>query len=322
MNKQAKRTPLAGAIFLLFTLLLLFFFFMLLFRSTPLQRAAADALVFSAKVLVPALFPFAVLSRFLLLSGLLPTKGKFVRSVARLFHLSPETLPAFAVGLFCGFPMGAFAAASLLESGGIGKEEAYRTASVANNASAAFLLISAGALFGSPLCGRILFISQTAASLTVALFWARRAKKNSPPQNKTLTPKERAPLPLMPLAADAIVKAGTAMLSVTAFVVFFSVIAEAVSQIPALLPLTPLILSFLEATSAVKMAAGLVGSLGLPLALSLAAFAVGFSGLSVLMQSQACFDGKLPLTPLVTCRAAIAALSALFALLLSLAFGL
>lgn len=69
----------------------------------------------------------------------------------------------------------------------------------------------------------------------------------------------------------------------------------------------------MEASAGLRMAAG---SLALRPALLLSAFGVGWSGLSVFLQAEALFKGKLSLLYLAAVRLAIGLLSALFALLL------
>lgn len=328
-RKNAAGRTAAGRVGALFlTALLFFFFFLLLRRSEPLAEAAYEALVFSGKKLLPALFPFAILSRFLLHSGLLSggEKGLAAR-LTRPFGLPGDALPALVAGLFCGFPLGALTASSLLEEGKLDEKSAWRLAAFCNNAGAGFLLGSASSLFRSagenpyqrgPLqAGLLLLLAQTAASLTVGLVLGRRAKKEKTAAGHTAAPALATvpanPPPLLPLLSDCIVKGGTAMLSVTSFVVFFAVLLEALSLFPLLTPVLPYLAVFLEVSAGLRMAAG---SLPLTPALLLSAFGVGWSGLSVFLQAEALFKGKLPLLYLAAVRLAIALLSVLFALLL------
>lgn len=103
------------------------------------------------------------------------------------------------------------------------------------------------------------------------------------------------------------------MLSLSAFVVFFSVLTKAllIVGVPTWITL------LLEPTSAIRFAASLTPQIGLSLSLSLAAFALGWSGFSVIMQTQALFKGKLPLSWHIICRAAIGSASFAIAFLLS-----
>lgn len=285
--------------------MLLSFFTLLILRHSEIEQTARDSLLFAATSLIPALFPFAVLSRFVLSASLLPCQDKIAKTVAKALHLSAPLLPAFCLGLFCGFPIGAYAAASLYEAGLCDASSAHRSASLANNASAAFLFGTAEALFENPRAAAILFVSQTAATILVSFF----SKKQPEPPAAALFSQPS----YLTLAADSIGKAALAMLSLSSFVVFFAVLTKALFflGVPAWVTL------LLEPTSAVRYAASFAPTLGLPLSLSLASFALGWSGLSVIMQTQALFKGNLPLSLQIPCRAAIGTLSFVITFLLA-----
>ena len=272
------------------------FFFLLIANHQTLEETARASLFFAAKSLIPILFPFAVLSRFILTASLLPCQNKLLQKTASLFHLSPNLLPAYLLGLFCGFPLGAYAAASLYEAGLCEEKAAHRSASLSNNASVAYLY-GAATLFPHPHAAIILLASQTAATLFISLF--------SQKQPVSFVQELNEPPSYLSLLADAIGKAGSAMLSLASFVVFFAVVTKALL----LVGMPPCITLFLEPTSAVRYAAGLSQTLGTPLSLALAAFALGFSGISVILQTQALFHGKIPLKRQLITRLAIAFVS-------------
>ncbi len=316
-KRRARQRAGENALAALLVCLLLVFFLLLLKKSAPLQEATREALRFSAATLVPALFPFAVLSRFLLLSRLLPQNSKPASLLSKPFFCHAPSLAAIASGLVCGFPMGAFAASSLAKENLVPQEEACRVAAFANNASPPFLLAVSGVLFGNVRYGILLYAACTLASLSVGILRGCIAKRRDEAVCRaanTIAPSPERP-PLLPLLADCIVKAGEAMLTITAFVAFFSLVAKAASLIFPSACLTPFFSLFLEASSALRYAASLSASLGYRLSLTLSAFAVGWSGLSVIMQSEALFGGKLPLPSLLLTRLAIAALSALLTFL-------
>lgn len=277
--------------------LTLVFFILLLTRRRELQQAASNSLLFVANSLIPALFPFAVLSRFVLTASLLPCQNKLSQKAAELFHLAPTLLPAYLVGLFCGFPLGAYAASSLYEAGLCEEKDAHRSAALANNASAAFVF-GAASLFQASNAGIVLFVSQTLATLLVSIC-IKGKQKGTPTAFSTTSPSYLA------LISDAIVKTALAMLTLAAFVVFFSVLAQALL----LVGLPKAILLLLEPTSAVRYAASLAENIGQTLALSLASLALGFSGCSIILQTQALFQGTLSLSQHLFCRIAISLVS-------------
>lgn len=276
-------------------------------RHAEIEQTARVSLAFVARSLIPALFPFAVLSRFVLTASLLPCRGRLSNRIANLLHLSAPLLPAYCLGLFCGFPMGAYAAASLYEAALCDESSAHRSASLANNASAAFLFGTAASLFENTHAAAILFASQTAATLLVSFFSRQKSPREKPPSPLS------EPQSYLTLATDATIQSGLAMLSLSAFVVFFAVLTKALmlTGVPEWVTL------LLEPTSAVRYTASLVPKCGLPLSLSLASFALGWSGFSVIMQTQALFKGKLPLAKQILYRVAIAVLSFVITFLLA-----
>lgn len=261
--------------------------------------------------MAPSLFPAAVLGRFLTLSGVFSGQSRLVKKIAGLFGLSPAALPALAAGLVCGFPMGAFCAYALAEDGVLSQREAAHVSAFANNAGLAFLLGSVGPMFGGTRQGVILFAAQTLASLVIGILTAKRArpkkgvKEPDTDQAPPVFQESRSPLALL---SDCVGQSAQAMLTVTGFVVFFSVTSTLFFSLPGLASVRLPLSLFLEPTAACRLvaAAGLLPRA----ALSLAGFALGFSGLSVLMQSVALSRSLLPFWPTLAVRLAIAAFTA------------
>lgn len=107
------------------------------------------------------------------------------------------------------------------------------------------------------------------------------------------------------------------MLTLSAFVVFFEVVKKALL----LCGIPDFVVLFLEPTSATRYAASLTSTTGYPLALALASAALGWSGLSVICQTQALFSGTLPLAMQIKTRAAIALFSFVIAYALACLFS-
>ncbi len=160
--------------------------------------------------------------------------------VAQLIGISFASLPCLLLGLFAGFPVGAIIAASLCESGQIDSEEAVRLCCFTNNASAAFLVGAVGSgFFGSTRIGWLLWCAQTAAALTVGCFMRRFAGRLKRKRiNKKTTSKKEEPMradgsgrfaqsssvsPDWGTVSKAIASSAVSMVTLTAFVVFFSV---------------------------------------------------------------------------------------------------
>ena len=233
--------------------------------------ALSDALSLCAKTLVPSLFPYITATNLISSCGVLPrisetAAGRYLR---RLSGLSGAGVTAVIVGLISGFPSGAVFLGRMKRSGEIGSDEAARLMPFVNNASPAFVLGAVGSLFGSPALGATLFAAQCVASLSGIAVGRRSARSEK--GVSAGYPYE----PFISAFPRAVGDSALAMLSVCGFVAVFSIPCRALS---ALGRAGAFLSAFLEIGNG---CAGAAAS-GMP---SAAAFAVGFSGLSVMFQA-------------------------------------
>ena len=297
---KQKTRPLTA----LAPILLLLSFALLIVYGKTLGEAAYDSLAFAATKLIPSMFLFAVFAK---IAAAIPTPQG--RRPLPLLRLPPSALTALFIGLLSGFPMGAYAAKSLYDHGALSEKQAAHLAAYANNASLAFLLFTVSPLFGNRAVGWLLFASGTLASLLVGILLA---PKESPP---TLPHIPRTP-PLFSLICNATVSASQAMLTLAGYLTLFGTLAKALLMTKLPKALITALLLFLEPTAALRHLA----TLSTPNTLPLAAFALGFSGLSILMQSMTVWQNRLSLTRLVAIRLLIGILSASFTMLFSAIF--
>lgn len=105
----------------------------LLYPSHCLFFACQGLNLWFAKM-IPALFPFMVLSGIMIRMNLTEYFAKFLSPVLKpLFHISDNCIYAIFVGFLCGFPMGAHVSASLYEHKRITKKEAEFLLAFCNN---------------------------------------------------------------------------------------------------------------------------------------------------------------------------------------------
>lgn len=91
--------------------------------------------------MIPALFPFMVLSGIMIRMDLAGPCVRFLMPIlGRLFHTSPACIYGILVGFLCGFPMGAHTAAQLYESRQISKDEASFLLAFCNNIGPVYFL--------------------------------------------------------------------------------------------------------------------------------------------------------------------------------------
>lgn len=132
-------------------LISIFLIFLLLTDPVNSKNLVLSALINWYGKMIPSLFPFMVLSGFLLRSGLSKSLSGFVYPILGvLFRLSPDCIYVIFMGFLCGFPMGANIVSESLTLHKISKREAELLLSFCNNIGPAYFLsyVSICCLYG------------------------------------------------------------------------------------------------------------------------------------------------------------------------------
>ena len=263
--------------------------------AAPAQAIAGakDGLTLCFNVIVPSLFPFFVLSSLVVDLGLAAYLGRAMEGLMRpLFRVSGSCAAAVALGFIGGYPVGARTALQLYEQGLCSKTEAERLLSFCNNSGPAFILGVVGAgIFGDSRVGLLLYLTHALASLLVGLlfrFYGGWERKHMP----NVRPKPIQTVTLPAAFTGAVSRSLQSTLNICAFVVFFAVVLRLLSAYGVLSALAGLLsLAGLEAEWAKRLVAGLLelssgvaslqGGAGLTGRVSMAAFMLGWAGLSV-----------------------------------------
>lgn len=243
----------------------------LLFPSET-RAAAQTSLRLCGEKLIPALFPFLVLT-----------------ALYRRISSAPPRKPLLTVplvGMLAGAPVGAELVGGLYRSGAIGRKAASSLLFLADTPSPAFLVLAVGeGMFGNRGLGWKLFFADTLAAFLIGgalLLTGGKSEKKAPAAPPGGDDRPRGPeappdLRLLPAISASVADAALAMLRISGAVVFFGT----VSGLP--LPSATgkaLLAAFTELTGGCAACAALGGDKGL----LLTAAAVGFSGLSVAAQ--------------------------------------
>ncbi len=252
----------------------------LTFFSDRASCYAWDALKVCAVSVVPSLFPYMVISSLIVSTKSAAVIGNIL-PVSRLFSLKKKASAPIILGFLCGFPVGAKATVDMYKSGEISKEEAEVLISVSNNTGPSFVVSVIGAsfwkssLFGWQLYAYQLF-SALIASLTVnRLIFPFKVSKLTAGS----TSLERKSSSFFNAVSDS---AGS-VITVCAFIVFFSVIAG--FSLPLISYISPTLAgifsSILELTKGTAFSAAVGGAEGR----FLTGLCVGWSGISVFCQT-------------------------------------
>jgi sporulation integral membrane protein YlbJ len=259
---------------------------MLLAFPAPAAQGARQGLALCAEVVVPTLFPFMALSGFLALSGVGDILAWPLLPITRyLLRLPDQAAGAVLMGLIGGYPAGAKTIAALVSTGQLSPKEAERMLCCAVNAGPSFLVSAVGgAMFGSLKVGWVLLLGQVAGSLAAGGL----AALGQPLPRKGRRGEDR---PMAAAFVEAVSSAASAMLAACAFIVFFSVVGELIRLMFTARPGSPLytlMIGLIEVTQGCALSSRVSG----PMGLLLAAFFVGFGGLSIMGQVAAILMGS------------------------------
>ena len=125
----------------MFTFLCCVFLFLLLFNSKECIALASNGLLIWYRNMIPSLFPFMVLSGFIIRSGLSLKIGRWLQPILGFFFPLPsQMLYAIFMGFLCGFPMGAKMVADMLEKKQITEKEGEYLLAFCNNIGPLYML--------------------------------------------------------------------------------------------------------------------------------------------------------------------------------------
>ena len=278
---------------------------------------------------IPSLFPFMVASELIVSSGAAEYIGRFLkRPFKRLFGVGGDGASAFLLGMVCGFPVGTRASLSLYKKNRISRGEFSRLICFSNVPSSAFVISAVGAtLFGCRAFGIALYCITILSALIIGIIlnviYGDEEKEEKNTDKEAAAYKKTAESSGFSSFSGAVVYAANAMLGVCAFVIFFSVftglLGSVLEGVGATQTAKAWLFSFFELTGGVAASAGVKP---VSLAVIIAAFAVGWSGISVHFQVASFCDGvKVRFGRYILSKLLHGALNALFCWLYMRFFG-
>ena len=206
------------------------------------QNAVREALDISIKLclssIIPAIFPFMILSDFLMSNIKIKDESKFSKLFSKITGIKGSGATAFVLGNICGFPIGAHISTELYNSGNISDEEYKRLLPISTNPSLAFVVSGVGmGIRGSITDGIKLYISIVFATIISSVIW----KSHKSAECFSTKTKEREFL-----LVKSIKNAMSSLMSVFAYIFFFSIIVNIIYSFSPSRLATALISTFLE----------------------------------------------------------------------------
>lgn len=282
---------------------------LLALRPQRYAAACAEGIALWAKVVLPALFPFLVLTAWIARSSMIVGLGRKLSPLLRRCGLPAASAGAFLLSIVSGYPVGSRVVADLQRRGEIGRADAERLGILCSTSGPMFILGSVGsAMFGGGKAGAVLLSAHLfgvlAVALPVLLFRNRSAAAEpspSPAAQRSAARAIRAPQARAPsdTLGETVREAVLSVLCVGGFIALANVALCAAEDLLLLAPLRALAELCLRPFGAQTCAEGIVYGLieatrgcaalaaadaaGLPFA----AFAITFGGASILAQQLA-----------------------------------
>jgi len=272
--------------------------------------AAKSGLVLWANNVVPAIFPFLVITELLSNTNIVYYLGKIFHKIMRpIFNVSGEGAFPLILGLISGYPMGGKIVSDMRNKGICTKDEGERLLAFTNNSGPLFVISSIGiSLLGDTRTGILLLVTHILASITVGIIFAKlysktEEKKETLSTNYTHFSK-KASLRFRDLGmvmGNSIHNSVSTVLMIGGFIIVFSIIISILDK-SGLLSLTsrmlspfleflgfdsdfakPLLGGIIELTNGVSMVSK-VSIKSITQNVVLIAFLLGFGGISILLQ--------------------------------------
>ena len=252
---------------------------LLLWRSAVAAEAVRRGLALCARSVIPALFPYFVVSGLFISLGLADGVGRRLEPLTRrLFGVGGAGASAFFLGLLGGYPVGGRTVGQLYRAGQLSRDEAEGLLAFCNNAGPSFILGIVGlGCFGSLRAGVFLYFIHAFSAVLVGILF----KKKAPVTGQKV--RYSAVFEPVPAFIRAVQEAAEGMLRLCGFVVFSFVILSLITDLTGLSH--PAILGFVELTSGVTALKGTREDLVWAAAL------LGWGGLSVHGQTAAVLSG-------------------------------
>ncbi len=266
-----------------------------LLHTAQAAEAVRSGLRLCAGSVIPSLFPMIVLSQYMIKSGGAQQIGVLLNApTKRLFGLPGVCGAALLTGMIGGYPAGARAAATLVESGQISRREGERLANIAFCSGPGFTVGMIGAqLYKNKLAGLLILTAQMVSCIIIGMMWngmqhmpRRKEWASQHPHISPVHTKSRSSDAFVQSVSDA----AATVLTMCGFVVIFQVIV-AMMEAAGVNALAERVLErigldafktvLLSAISEVTAGSVMSVRLGLPFT----AFVVGFGGLSVHFQN-------------------------------------
>ena len=267
-------------------LFVIYQFFFLIKSPILASNACVDALTLCFKKVIPSLLPFLIITELMVSLNIHNILGHSIgKPLSKILKISPSSSIAFLCGLLFGFPLGTKFSVSLYEKNIISKEEASNLICFCSNTGPGFIISVIGCSLGNKNIAVCIYLCQVISALIIAFILPKKTKINNIKQTFSI------PNFTVNSFTSAITSSVIPMLNICIFVIFFSVISSSIENILSYINFNTYINTFISGF--LELTNGINNLSYLPLntkTVFLSAFFVGWSGISVILQSISIFS--------------------------------
>lgn len=271
-------------------LILLLMIFSLVLYSETVFKSCSEALATCFNVLLPSLFPFFVLSRIFISSGCAEIIGRVFTPIMRLlFKIQGNGATAFILGIISGYPTGAKSAVDLYNQSCVTKKEAESLICFCNNSGPLFIIGALGVgLLSSKEAGVYLYIIHILSSVTLGIILRSTIPAIAKHPFKLYTNNSKTNIFIESVESSVL-----SVINIFAYVIFFAIMTDIcetsnIFHTKNNSVLNSIIFSIIEMTTGIKKLSAADCTLSIKLVLS--SFMLGWSGLSIHMQTKSILD--------------------------------
>lgn len=182
---------------------------LLIFDSRLAVESARSGVDLCIRTVIPALFPFIVLS--MVLTDSMSTDGNILRFLAGILEIPTAAVPVLIPAFLGGYPVGAKCIHDLYCKGCIGKRQALRLLAFCSNAGPSFLFGMVSGFFPDPWMVWVLWLIHILSAFLAGMFFP------SPAEEKTVGRREADRTE----GADLLLSAIKAMAMICGWVILF-----------------------------------------------------------------------------------------------------
>lgn len=240
------------------------------YNPSVLSDGVKNGIDMCTKTIIPSLFPFMVVSDFIILSGVGSAVGEKLSALTKVFFNLPGcTSCVVLMSLTGGFPVGARMTAKLAEEKYISQSQGRRMLLFCVNCGPAFSVSTVGtAMLSSKKAGIVIYVSLILSSLIVGIISRFFEKDNCNTSIKTVSDINGG------VISDSVKDSTAAILSICAWVILFSCIGNCMSMISIPEKIKAVLFSILEVTNGCQKSSKLFAPFFL-------AGIIGWSGIAV-----------------------------------------